>query len=133
MNKIQFKIVTNGLCLTAMASAEERKLKSKKEKMKERRDRWLNKISSIKQTREQELAAARRKNTPVVGDLRPLVDALPELSQLLTPSANKLTASNPASRKKSRKNTVNRFSKNQLAHMGPTDCSLISDSCKQTI
>ncbi|CAL1598249.1 unnamed protein product [Knipowitschia caucasica] len=89
----------------AKKSAEERKLKSKKEKMKERRDRWLNKISSIKQTREQELAAARRKNTPVVGDLRPLVDALPELSQLLTP--NKLTANDgsKASRKKSRKNS----------------------------
>uniref|UniRef100_A0A3B4AAW6 Uncharacterized protein n=1 Tax=Periophthalmus magnuspinnatus TaxID=409849 RepID=A0A3B4AAW6_9GOBI len=58
------------------------------EKMK---DSW-GKISSIKQTREQEVAAARRKSTPVVGDLRPLVDALPELSQLLAPNANKLTA-----------------------------------------
>ncbi|KAK7893182.1 hypothetical protein WMY93_022334 [Mugilogobius chulae] len=107
--------------------AEERKLKSKKEKMKERRDRWLNKISSIKQTREQELAAARRKNTPVVGDLRPLVDALPELSQLLTPGANKLTASNPASRKKSRKNS------RPMKRTEPTDFSQMKQSQKRKL
>ncbi|XP_076841313.1 ribosome biogenesis protein SLX9 homolog [Brachyhypopomus gauderio] len=64
----------------------ERKRQSKKEKMKERRDRWLNKISSIKLAREQQVALARRKATPVVGDMKPLADALPELSQLL-PSA----------------------------------------------
>ncbi|XP_056615104.1 protein FAM207A [Triplophysa dalaica] len=61
----------------------ERKQQSKKSKMKDRRDRWLNKISTIKQEREQQVARARRKATPVVGDMRPLADALPELSQLL--------------------------------------------------
>lgn len=61
----------------------ERKQQSKKSKMKERRERWLNKISTIKQEREQQVAQARRKATPVVGDMRPLADALPELSQLL--------------------------------------------------
>ncbi|RXN37727.1 FAM207A-like isoform X1 [Labeo rohita] len=61
----------------------EKKQQSKKEKMKERRERWLNKISAIKLAREQQVAQARRKATPVVGDMRPLVDALPELSQLL--------------------------------------------------
>lgn len=40
-------------------------------------------ISTIKQEREQKVARARRKATPVVGDMRPLADALPELSQLL--------------------------------------------------
>lgn len=88
--------------------AEERKLKSKKEKMKERHDRWLNKIRSIKQSREEELAAARRKNTPVVGDLRPLADALPELSQLISPTANTLTAnSNSISAPRPRKSRKN--------------------------
>ncbi|KAA0712068.1 hypothetical protein E1301_Tti012803 [Triplophysa tibetana] len=61
----------------------ERKQQSKKSKMKDRRDRWLNKISTIKQEREQQVARARRKATPVVGDMRPLADALPELSLLL--------------------------------------------------
>ncbi|XP_051766973.1 protein FAM207A isoform X1 [Ctenopharyngodon idella] len=61
----------------------EKKHQSKKEKMKERRERWLNKISAIKLAREQQVAQARRKATPVVGDMRPLADALPELSQLL--------------------------------------------------
>nr|XP_055072639.1 protein FAM207A [Misgurnus anguillicaudatus] len=59
------------------------KKQSKKLKMKERRERWLNKISSIKLERQQQVAQARRKATPVVGDMRPLADALPELSQLL--------------------------------------------------
>ncbi|XP_059425277.1 protein FAM207A [Carassius carassius] len=61
----------------------EKKQQSKKEKMKERRERWLNKISAIKLAREQQVAQARRKATPVVGDMRPLADALPELSLLL--------------------------------------------------
>ncbi|XP_067349634.1 protein FAM207A isoform X2 [Channa argus] len=68
---------------TPNVGSEEKTGKSKKEKMKERREKWLNKISSIKQTKEEQLAKARRQATPVVGDLRPLVDALPELCQLM--------------------------------------------------
>uniref|UniRef100_A0A3Q2E4B8 SLX9 ribosome biogenesis factor n=1 Tax=Cyprinodon variegatus TaxID=28743 RepID=A0A3Q2E4B8_CYPVA len=60
-----------------------RRPKPKKEKMKERRERWLSKIGSIRRAQEQEAAAARRQATPVVGDLRPLADALPELCQLI--------------------------------------------------
>lgn len=112
--------------------AEERKLKSKKEKMKERRDRWLNKISSIKQSREQELAAARRKNTPVVGDLRPLVDALPELSQLIAPSANtlaanRLTTVSTTGPRKSRKNS------RPVKRTEPTDFSQMKQSQKRKL
>ncbi|XP_072527127.1 ribosome biogenesis protein SLX9 homolog [Salminus brasiliensis] len=62
---------------------EEKKQQSKKEKMKERRQRWLNKVSAIKVAREQQVALERRKATPVVGDMRVLADALPELTQLL--------------------------------------------------
>ncbi|MEQ2189651.1 hypothetical protein GOODEAATRI_027446 [Goodea atripinnis] len=40
-------------------------------------------ISSIRQAKEQQAAEARRQATPVVGDLKPLVDALPELCQLV--------------------------------------------------
>lgn len=113
--------------------AEERKLKNKKEKMKERRDRWLNKISSIKQSREQELAAARRKNTPVVGDLRPLADALPELSQLISPdanvlAANRLTANNNVTGpRKSRKNS------RPVKRTEPTDFSQMKQSQKRKL
>ncbi|XP_060767508.1 protein FAM207A [Neoarius graeffei] len=57
----------------------EKKQQSKKEKMKERRERWLNKISAIKLAREKQVELARRKATPVVGDMRILADALPEL------------------------------------------------------
>ncbi|XP_042567678.1 protein FAM207A-like [Cyprinus carpio] len=80
----------------------EKKHQSKKEKMKERRERWLNKISAIKLAREQQVAQARRKATPVVGDMRPLADALPELSQLLPPLKSPASAQrkNKASVKK---------------------------------
>lgn len=115
---------------TPKKDAEERKPKTKKEKMKERRDRWLNKISSIKQSREQELAAARRKSTPVVGDLRPLVDALPELSQLISPAANKLTANSNNSApgpRKSRKNS------RPVKRTEPTDFSQMKQSQKRKL
>lgn len=61
----------------------------------------LSEISSIKQAKEQQAAEARRQATPVVGDMRVLADALPELSQLITPA---VTA--PTARRKSRKNKV---------------------------
>ncbi|KAL7834070.1 hypothetical protein AOLI_G00290300 [Acnodon oligacanthus] len=72
---------------------EEKKQQSKKEKMKERRQRWLNKISAIKVAREQQVARERRKATPVVGDMRVLADALPELTQLLPSVRESTTAS----------------------------------------
>ncbi|KAK2856676.1 hypothetical protein Q5P01_005411 [Channa striata] len=72
--------------ISSKKGSEERPGKTKKEKMKERRKRWLKKISSIKQTKEQQVAKARRQATPLVGDLRPLVDALPELCPLNSPS-----------------------------------------------
>ncbi|KAG5261966.1 hypothetical protein AALO_G00290580 [Alosa alosa] len=70
----------------------EKKQQSKKEKMKDRRERWLNKISAIKLAKEQQVAQARRKATPVVGDMRPLVDALPELSLLTATTKPTTTA-----------------------------------------
>ncbi|XP_017538711.1 protein FAM207A [Pygocentrus nattereri] len=72
---------------------EEKKQQSKKEKMKERRERWLNKISAIKVAREQQVALERRKATPVVGDMQVLADALPELTQLLPSVRESATAS----------------------------------------
>ncbi|XP_034407863.1 protein FAM207A [Cyclopterus lumpus] len=108
--------------LPAQKGPEEKKVKSKKEKMKERRDRWLNKISSIKQAKEQQAAEARREATPVVGDMRPLADALPELSQLTAPAA-----SAPAARRKSRKNKV------PVKRPEPTDFSQMKQSQKRKL
>ncbi|CAJ1087175.1 protein FAM207A [Xyrichtys novacula] len=104
---------------------EEKKLKSKKEKMKERRERWLHKISSIKQAKERQAAEARRQATPVVGDMKPLADALPELSQLIAPAATATTV--PTARRKSRKNKV------PVKRPEPTDFSQMKQSQKRKL
>uniref|UniRef100_A0A8C9XBY0 Family with sequence similarity 207 member A n=2 Tax=Sander lucioperca TaxID=283035 RepID=A0A8C9XBY0_SANLU len=100
---LQFEEKAPHVPAAAEKGPEEKKVKTKKEKMKERRDRWLNKMSSIKQLKEQQLAAARRQQTPVVGDMQPLADALPELCQLIAPVA---AGNTPSARRKSRKNRV---------------------------
>ncbi|MED6258225.1 hypothetical protein ATANTOWER_004495 [Ataeniobius toweri] len=99
----------------------EKRLKSKKEKMKERRERWLSKISSIRQAKEQQAAEARRQATPVVGDLKPLVDALPELCQLVGQPAAL------GSRRKMRKN------KTPMKRPEPTDFSQMKQSQKRKL
>ncbi|XP_051978134.1 protein FAM207A [Xyrauchen texanus] len=95
----------------------EKKQQSKKEKIKERRERWLNKISAIKHAHEQQVAQARRKATPVVGDMRPLADALPELSQLI-----------PSLRSTHRKNKTPVKKKPE-----PTDFSLMKPAQKRKL
>ncbi|XP_036623581.1 protein FAM207A [Trichosurus vulpecula] len=72
--------------ISAGAGTEAKPVLSKKEKMKLRRARWLQKIDAIKAAEETRKAEARRKATAVVGDLHPLVEALPELSELVTAS-----------------------------------------------
>lgn len=99
-----------------------KKLLPKKEKMKKRREEWLSKMSSIKMAREQELAQAKRKTMPVVGDMRPLADALPELSQLVTSTGSAPT------RKKNRKNKMPVKKKTE-----PTDFSLMKQSQKRKL
>lgn len=73
-------------------------------------------ISSIKQAKERQAAEARRQATPVVGDMQPLADALPELSQLIAP-----TATTKAARRKSRKNQtpVKRTEPTNFSQMKP--------------
>ncbi|XP_008938616.1 PREDICTED: protein FAM207A, partial [Merops nubicus] len=61
---------------------EEKTVLSKKEKMKLRKERWLQKIESVKLAKQKQKAEAKRKATPVVGDMQPLMEALPELSDL---------------------------------------------------
>ncbi|XP_066891346.1 ribosome biogenesis protein SLX9 homolog isoform X1 [Kogia breviceps] len=56
----------------------------KKEKLKLRRERWLQKIEAARLAEQRREAERRRRATVVVGDLQPLRDALPELRGLET-------------------------------------------------
>ncbi|XP_025841279.2 ribosome biogenesis protein SLX9 homolog isoform X4 [Vulpes vulpes] len=62
--------------------AEARTVLPKKEKLKLRRERWLQKIEAIKLAEQKRKAERRRRAMVVVGDLQPLRDALPELLEL---------------------------------------------------
>uniref|UniRef100_A0A4X1T898 Family with sequence similarity 207 member A n=1 Tax=Sus scrofa TaxID=9823 RepID=A0A4X1T898_PIG len=62
--------------------AEAKAVLPKKEKLKLRRERWLQKIEAIKLAEQKRQAERRRRATAVVGDLQPLRDALPELLEL---------------------------------------------------
>ncbi|XP_044106769.1 protein FAM207A isoform X1 [Neovison vison] len=62
--------------------AEPRAVLPKKEKLRLRRERWLQKIEAIKLAERQRKAERRRRAAVVVGDLQPLRDALPELLEL---------------------------------------------------
>ncbi|XP_006060876.3 protein FAM207A isoform X3 [Bubalus bubalis] len=64
--------------------AEAKTVLPKKEKLKLRRERWLQKIEAIKLAEQKLKAERRRRATVVVGDLQPLRDALPELLELET-------------------------------------------------
>ncbi|XP_028327319.1 ribosome biogenesis protein SLX9 homolog [Gouania willdenowi] len=101
---------------------EDKRTKTKREKMKERRERWLNKISIIKQNKERQAAEARRQATPVVGDMRPLADALPELFQLISPAVT-----STAGRHRSRKN------KAPMKRAEPADFSQMKQAQKRKL
>uniref|UniRef100_A0A669QVR0 Family with sequence similarity 207 member A n=1 Tax=Phasianus colchicus TaxID=9054 RepID=A0A669QVR0_PHACC len=73
---------SSGSHLPFSLGLEEKTLLSKKEKMKLRKERWLQKIESVKLAKQKQKAEAKRKATPVVGDMQPLMEALPELSDL---------------------------------------------------
>ncbi|XP_074950316.1 ribosome biogenesis protein SLX9 homolog isoform X3 [Phalacrocorax aristotelis] len=68
--------------ISSRTGLEEKTVLSKKEKMKLRKERWLQKIESVKLAKQKQKAEAKRKTTPVVGDMHPLMEALPELSDL---------------------------------------------------
>ncbi|XP_028629765.1 protein FAM207A isoform X2 [Grammomys surdaster] len=62
--------------------AEPKAVLPKKEKLKLRRERWLQKIEAIKLAEQKLREERKRKAMVVVGDLHPLRDALPELQEL---------------------------------------------------
>ncbi|XP_048193225.1 ribosome biogenesis protein SLX9 homolog isoform X1 [Perognathus longimembris pacificus] len=54
----------------------------KKEKLRLRREQWLQKIEAIKLAEKKMREERKRRATVIVGDLHPLRDALPELQEL---------------------------------------------------
>ncbi|NXJ66870.1 F207A protein, partial [Rostratula benghalensis] len=70
--------------ISSRRGSEEKMVLSKKEKMKLRKERWLRQIEIVKLAKQKQKAEAKRKATPVVGDMQPLMEALPELSNLTT-------------------------------------------------
>ncbi|XP_045632861.1 ribosome biogenesis protein SLX9 homolog isoform X1 [Ursus americanus] len=78
--------------------AEARAVLPKKEKLKLRRERWLQKIEAIKLAEQKRKAERRRRATVVVGDLQPLRDALPELLELEAGSRQPRTRGSVSSR-----------------------------------
>ncbi|KAM5154155.1 ribosome biogenesis protein SLX9 homolog isoform 2-T2 [Callospermophilus lateralis] len=62
--------------------AEAKAILPKKEKLRLRRERWLQKIEAIKLAEQKLKEERRRRAMAVVGDLHPLRDALPELQEL---------------------------------------------------
>lgn len=64
--------------------AEPKAILPKKEKLRLRHERWLQKIEAIKLAEQKFREERRRRATVVVGDLHPLRDALPELQELET-------------------------------------------------
>ncbi|CAG9761197.1 unnamed protein product [Ceutorhynchus assimilis] len=67
---------------------------AKKEKIKMRRQKLLNKIDKVQQMKKALKLKEKRKSTAIMGDTNPLHDALPSLEALLKtrPSANKRSA-----------------------------------------
>ncbi|XP_078085105.1 ribosome biogenesis protein SLX9 homolog [Mustelus asterias] len=88
-------------CKTVVSSKKGDKIQlTKKEKLKQRHERWLEKIELIKQAERKKKAQEKRRAVPVVGDMQPLADALPELTDLLTAASNVSTANKSKSLRK---------------------------------
>ncbi|XP_007172713.2 ribosome biogenesis protein SLX9 homolog isoform X3 [Balaenoptera acutorostrata] len=80
----------------------------KKEKLKLRRERWLQKIEATRLAEQKLKAERRRRATVVVGDLQPLRDALPELLELQT-AGQRRAAIRPRAAQLSRMSAAQRF------------------------
>uniref|UniRef100_UPI00398EFAD8 ribosome biogenesis protein SLX9 homolog n=1 Tax=Pristiophorus japonicus TaxID=55135 RepID=UPI00398EFAD8 len=88
-------------CKTVVSSKKGDKVQlSKKEKTKQRHERWLQKIGMIKLAQQKRKAQEKRKATPVVGDLQPLADALPELTNLIKTSDVSMANKSKSAKKK---------------------------------
>ncbi|XP_059823185.1 protein FAM207A [Hypanus sabinus] len=88
-------------CKTVASSKKGDKIQlPKKEKIKQRREQWFQKIEMIKLAKQKKKAQEKRKSTPVVGDMQPLSDALPELTDLISTSNNSMAQKSKSAKKK---------------------------------
>lgn len=66
-----------------------KKTTSKKEKFRQKHSNLMNKFKLIKKQQKEERARKNREKTAVIGDLKPLKDALPSLDEVLKLSKEK--------------------------------------------
>lgn len=66
-----------------------KKTTSKKEKFRQKHTKLMNKFTLIKKQQKEERARKNREKTAVIGDLKPLKDALPSLDDILKLSKEK--------------------------------------------
>ncbi|KAK3865595.1 hypothetical protein Pcinc_028806 [Petrolisthes cinctipes] len=62
---------------------------SKRERMKKRRDEFMQKIDAIRAGKQAEKDRRKREKTVIVGDVHPMMNALPSLEELMTSSRAK--------------------------------------------
>ncbi|XP_038048796.1 protein FAM207A-like [Patiria miniata] len=87
---------------------------TKKEKMKLRHDKWLEKMETIQVAKRNKKNAKKRSERPIIGDLNPLNQALPELSEIIALSHRKTQESKKAQEKKEHKGTMKVKDRQQL-------------------
>ncbi|KAM6161622.1 ribosome biogenesis protein SLX9 homolog [Erethizon dorsatum] len=88
--------------------AEARAILPKKEKLRQRRERWLQKIEAIKLAEQKRKEERKRRAMVVVGDLHPLRDALPELEGCCPPLPRGRVSSKPRPAQLSRMSAAQR-------------------------
>lgn len=62
---------------------------TKKERRKQRKEAFLQKIDTVRAGERAEKERKKRENTVIVGDVHPLIDALPTLEELVASTCNK--------------------------------------------
>ncbi|XP_071791508.1 ribosome biogenesis protein SLX9 homolog [Asterias amurensis] len=87
---------------------------TKKDKMKMRHDKWLQKIETIQVAKRSAKEAKRRSERPIIGDLNPLNQALPELSEIIALSQRKTQEAQKAVDKRQHKGTLKAKERQQL-------------------
>lgn len=92
-----------------------RKLICKKDKKKAKKQKVLDGIMQTKKKFAEEKATKRRQKTAIVGDLRPLLDSLPSLDELITiRDKSKKTGIAAIDQKKNQRKPRNKYEKRNM-------------------
>ncbi|XP_054733130.1 ribosome biogenesis protein SLX9 homolog [Anastrepha obliqua] len=81
--------ITKDKLLLPKSPTNKRKTITKREKVRRKHKQLMNKFALIKKKRKEEAARRNREKTEVIGDLKPLKDALPSLDELFKLSKQK--------------------------------------------